>query len=144
MKDSRHSRLNRFRFGHCCRRGGRRRAATDTHQIVAQGFDLQIFLATENVVRTALAGQQQQGPVGVCIRAEEVRLDGASTPSDNLLRGSVQALYHEGPIVRVGLDCGVPLVALLTAPVARAMNLRQGDQFTVRIAPAAVHLVPGE
>src|ERR1044071_1968054 len=53
MKPGYYSRPSGFRFGHDCRRWRRRSAATNTHEIIPQRLDLQIFFAAENVVRPA-------------------------------------------------------------------------------------------
>jgi molybdate transport system ATP-binding protein len=83
--------------------------------------------------------------VYVCIRAEEVILvKGPSVPSSarNCLAGTVCSLAREGPMVRVGLDCGFPLAALLTPQACEEMFLHQGDAVSALIKAPHIHLIP--
>jgi molybdate transport system ATP-binding protein len=93
----------------------------------------------------ALAAGSAPGDSYVCIRAEEVILEkGAPVPSSarNRLSGLIQALVPEGPMVRVSLDCGFPLMALVTRQACREMGLTEGDGVTAVIKAPAIHLVP--
>jgi molybdate transport system ATP-binding protein len=83
--------------------------------------------------------------VYVCIRAEEVILvKGPGVPSSarNCLAGTVCSLVPEGPMVRVHLDCGFPLAALLTHQAREEMSLRQGDAVSALIKAPHIHLIP--
>jgi hypothetical protein len=47
-------------------------------------------------------------------------------------------------VVRVSLDCGFPLTALVTQQACLELGLREGDAVTVNVPPAAVQFVaPG-
>jgi molybdate transport system ATP-binding protein len=93
-------------------------------------------LATVAVGKTqwlapALARKLDQ--VYVCIRAEAVILQKATSgpgASRNVLPGVINALTAEGALVRVGLECGFPLVALVTRPVCEELRLREGEAIT--------------
>ncbi len=80
-----------------------------------------------------------------CIRAEDVVLmRGSAQPSSarNRLSARVEALHTEGPIARVELDCGFPLVAAITAQSAAEMELKPGDSVLAVIKATAIHLIP--
>ena len=80
-----------------------------------------------------------------CIRAEEVILEaapGAATSARNHLRGVVTSMVNEGPLVRVTLDCGVRLVALVTRPGAEQLGLAPGLTVAALLKAQAVRLVP--
>jgi molybdate transport system ATP-binding protein len=103
-------------------------------------------LATVAVGRArlvALAGEVAVGAAYVSIRAEEVILErGAATGSArNRLQAQVLGLVREGPMVRVSLDCGFPLTALVTSQACAEMGLREGDELTAVIKAPAVHLI---
>jgi ABC-type molybdate transport system ATPase subunit len=80
----------------------------------------------------------------VCIRAEDVALVTDAAPADgvNRLSGWVRTVLHEGPTVRVELDCGFPLAALVPHQVWRALTVREGDRVAAQVHPQAVHLIP--
>lgn len=104
-------------------------------------------LATVAVGRTqlvALAPPHREQEVQVCIRAEEVVLQkGASdhTSPRNRLEGIVRSLVVEGPMVRVSLDCGFPLVALVTRPACQELGLGEGESVLALIKVPAIHLI---
>ena len=103
-------------------------------------------LATIRVGTTDLAcvDTGETGPVFACVRAEEVTLaPGAPTASSarNRLAGRILAVLREGAVARVELDCGFPLVALVTAQSAGDLHLRPGDPVSAVIKATSVHLV---
>jgi molybdate transport system ATP-binding protein len=93
----------------------------------------------------ALAAGVGAGDAYVSIRAEDVILEtGDVNPSSarNRLAGQVRALTREGPMARVGLDCGFPLTALVTNQACAELGLREGDRVTALIKAPAIHIIP--
>jgi molybdate transport system ATP-binding protein len=83
------------------------------------------------------------GQVFACIRAEDVALtrDLAQTSSArNRVAGRVQSVILEGPLARVELDCGFPLVAVVTAQSAGELQLNPGDAVCAIVKATAVHV----
>ncbi len=85
------------------------------------------------------------GPeVFACIRAEDVVLEqGRATVSSarNHLAGTVTAVTMLGALARVTLDCGFPLVAMVTRSTVEEFRLAPGLVVTAAIKAGAVHLV---
>jgi molybdate transport system ATP-binding protein len=80
-----------------------------------------------------------------CIRAEDVILEpapGAETSARNELSGTVVAVAREGPLVRVVLECGFRLVALVTRHSAERLGLAPGSSASALVKAPAVRLVP--
>jgi molybdate transport system ATP-binding protein len=80
-----------------------------------------------------------------CVRAEEIVLEeapGAPSSAQNTLSGVVARRTEEGPLVRIGLDCGVPLVALVTRASAERLALEPGRRVAALVKAPAVRLVP--
>ena len=83
--------------------------------------------------------------VHVCIRGEDVSLSMESndtTTVRNRLPGIIKLLTPEGPLIRVGLDCGFELTALITRPANEDLQLQVGNSVTVMIKAPAIHLIP--
>ncbi|HLX97040.1 MAG TPA: molybdenum ABC transporter ATP-binding protein [Verrucomicrobiae bacterium] len=105
-------------------------------------------LATVSVNRvtlTALAPPTASREVFVCIRGEDVVLqhDTVTTSSvRNRLPARVVSLHPEGALVRVELDAGFPLFALVTRAASAELALHDGKAITAFIKAPAVHLVP--
>jgi molybdopterin-binding protein len=45
-------------------------------------------------------------------------------------------------LVRVGLDCGFPLKALITRQACDELGLREGDTVTAVMKAQSIHLIP--
>jgi molybdate transport system ATP-binding protein len=93
----------------------------------------------------ALAPTMEIHDVHVCIRGEEVVLqrDGMKETSPrNRLEAVVRSLAPEGPMVRVTLDCGFVLTALVTRPACAELGLSEGVKITALLKVPSVHLIP--
>jgi molybdopterin-binding protein len=80
-----------------------------------------------------------------CLRGEDVTLEkGASarTSARNHLTGTVGEIVPSGPVLRVVVDVGLPISALVTRPAAEMLALAPGDAVTVQFKASAVHLIP--
>jgi len=91
-----------------------------------------------------------------CLRPEDVTLwsgdhlgpgdrsgSGAALSSArNRLPGRVSRITPSGPLVRVSVDCGVPLVALVTRASADEMGLAVGRPVVATFKATAAHLIP--
>lgn len=83
--------------------------------------------------------------VSVCIRAEDVMLARREAPAcsaRNRLAGSVVSVTGEGGLVRVGMECGFPLQAVLTRQSAEELDLHPGSPIEARIKVPNMHLIP--
>ncbi|MBX3441682.1 MAG: ABC transporter ATP-binding protein [Planctomyces sp.] len=105
-------------------------------------------LASLDVSGTRLTGVAPAAPsrrVLVCIRGEDVALEREPQPGlsiRNQLPASVLWLVPEGPLVRVGLNCGFELTALVTRRSRDELDLAPGSNVTALIKTPAVHVVP--
>lgn len=84
-------------------------------------------------------------PVYACIHAEDVALtpEPHGSSARNCIAAHVSSVTVEGPLARVELDCGFPLVALITAQSAADLGLRPGDALSAVVKATAVHLIAG-
>lgn len=105
-------------------------------------------LATVQVASRTLLAVAPSEPcrhVHVCIQGENVSLQ-RGVPSETSVRNQLPAvivwLSPEGPLVRVGLDCGFELSALITRPAADELRLQPGDRITAGVKTPAIHLIP--
>jgi molybdate transport system ATP-binding protein len=97
------------------------------------------------VLLQALAEEDVGPDVFVCIRAEHVvveRGETGATSARNRLAGTVREVTSVGGLVKVGLDCGFPLVAAVTHAAAEDLHLEPGARVSASIKAGAVHLVP--
>jgi molybdate transport system ATP-binding protein len=102
-----------------------------------------VRVGTSHILAAQAAGISQS--VFACVRAEDVLLEGSAhgdVSARNRLTGRVTAVQLEGGVVRVTLDCGFSLSALITRPAFDELRLTQGSQVTAVVKATAVHLVP--
>ncbi len=83
--------------------------------------------------------------VEACIRAADVVLQ-KSSPSPasarNHLQARVQSVVSNGVLVRVTLEAGFPLTALVTHPACEELGIQPGATLTALIKAPAIHLIP--
>ena len=84
--------------------------------------------------------------VRLCLRPEDVTLfPGAPKPATsaafNRLPARVHRIVSAGPHARVVVDCGFPLVALVTHRELEDLALREGDVVTAHFKASAPHLL---
>ncbi len=93
----------------------------------------------------AVAPSPPANLVYVCIKGEDVslskELNGATTVR-NQLPAIIKSLMPEGPLIRVALDCGFELTALITRPASEDLQLQVGARVTAMIKAPAIHLIP--
>ncbi len=82
------------------------------------------------------------GAVLACIRAEDVAVTREAqleSSARNRIAGTVREVSIEGPLARIEIDCGFPLVALVTAQSAGELDLRPGEAICAVVKTTAVH-----
>ncbi len=111
--------------------------STQAGLAVLDGGGQKIEVATE-----APAGAR----VRLCLRPEDVTLLSPTAPhvsssSRNHLSGTVSRLVTVGPYVRAILDCGFPLVALVTHRSVEELGLREGTPIIAAFKATAPHVI---
>jgi tungstate transport system ATP-binding protein len=93
-----------------------------------------------NVAGEALGGDQ----VLICIRPEDITLSRTETDASGMKNGlpaRVVRLIPYGLSLRVLLDCGRQIVALITNRAAEELDLREGEAVIASFQPKAAHLI---
>jgi molybdate transport system ATP-binding protein len=87
----------------------------------------------------------ESGKVSACIRAEEIaitRADHQESSARNRLKGTVRSVSLEGPLARIEIDCGFPLISVITAQSAADLALQPGATIQAIIKATSVHVLP--
>ncbi len=112
--------------------------------VVAEGDGLLTLQAGPIKLWAVDPGDVESSELYLCVRADEVMLERGGARRDsarNHLLGRINAMTPEGALVRVMLDCGVPLVSLVTRQACEELNLTEGESVTAVIKATSVHLV---
>jgi tungstate transport system ATP-binding protein len=99
------------------------------------------------VVESVASSPELGTEVLVCLRPEDVVIepggsDSRRTSARNHLHGTVTRITPLGGQVRVVVDCGFPLVALITKQSLEDLRLKVGDEAVASFKASAVHLIP--
>jgi tungstate transport system ATP-binding protein len=101
--------------------------------------DIKVDGGTIEAVSSLGVGEE----VYACIRPEEITLAKVKelTSARNIFLGEITRIVLFGPLARVELDCGFPLVALITKKSAEEMNLREGNRLYASFKATGVHVI---
>jgi tungstate transport system ATP-binding protein len=85
----------------------------------------------------------REGKVDVCIRPEDITisLTKSSTSARNVVPGEIVSMISEGPLVRVILNCGFPLIALITRMSSDDLKLSVGTSVFASFKATAIHII---
>jgi len=81
--------------------------------------------------------------VCACVRPEDITLSLAKVSSSarNSFEGEITWIVSMGPLARVEIDCGFPLVALVTKRSAEEMGLAKGKPVYATFKATGVHVI---
>ncbi|MFH1926491.1 MAG: ABC transporter ATP-binding protein [Chloroflexota bacterium] len=81
--------------------------------------------------------------VCACIRPEDITLalSRISSSARNSFEGEITWLVNMGPLTRVELQCGFPLVAMVTKRSAEEMGLTKGKKVYAAFKATGVHVI---
>jgi len=91
----------------------------------------------------AIADYAAGEEVSVCIRPEDVTLalSKISSSARNSLGGEVTWVVSTGPLSRVEIDCGFPLVVLVTKRSAEELGLKKGRRVYATFKATSIHVI---
>ncbi len=112
---------------------------------VVTSSDGQVTVAANGLSLEAVGDMPVGTQVLFCLRPEDVTLSISDwqlvTSARNRLNGRITRLNLSGPLVRVVVDCGLPIVALITRGSAYEMKLEEGQLVTATFKATAAHLI---
>jgi tungstate transport system ATP-binding protein len=95
-----------------------------------------------NIIQ-GMAGNAVGDKVSVLVRPEDVTLSLAkeTTSARNALQGNISRVTSVGPLVRIELDCGFPLIGLVTRRSAQELGLTPGKRVYASFKATAIHII---
>ena len=112
---------------------------------IAQATDGLVMVEAGGVKLLAVSQDAVGADVFVCIRAEDVVLEPVgtgATSARNHVSATVQDVISMGALVRVDLQSGFPLSAIVTRSALEDLHLAPGIKVVAAIKAGAVHLIP--
>jgi len=102
-----------------------------------------VDIKVDGAVVEALSSLSAGAAVYACIRPEEITLAKTREPSSarNTFSGEITRVVLFGPLARIELNCGFPLVALITRKSAEEMNLQTENRLYASFKATGVHVI---
>lgn len=104
-----------------------------------------VTMQTKDGYLEAVADLQPGQNAYYCLRPEDITLwqqeDLPVSSARNCLLGKISKLMTQGPLVKVGVDCGFLVTALVTRQSAKEMNLEIGKKVAATFKASAAHLI---
>jgi tungstate transport system ATP-binding protein len=93
----------------------------------------------------ALGQGKPEEDVNCCIRPEnivvETRDGSGGSENRNVFAGQITHVYSMGPFLKLSLDCGFPLISLVTRNAFIDLGLAEGKKIYASFKPASVHVL---
>jgi molybdate transport system ATP-binding protein len=112
---------------------------------IAHAADGLVTVEAKGMKLLSVSQETVGSDVFVCIRAEDVVLEPVgtgATSARNHLPAVVQEVISMGALVRVDLESGFPLSAIVTRSAVDDLHLATGAKVIAAIKAGAVHLIP--
>ena len=91
----------------------------------------------------AVSDYQIREEVCICVRPENITLTltKVSSSARNSFEGEITLVVSVGPLTRVEVDCGFPLLVLVTKRSAEEMDLAKGKKVYTTFKATGVHII---
>ena len=106
------------------------------------GADVLVSIRAEEVVISPQAGTAGTAATAATGAAVATGAAAGAGPERNRLTGRVAGTELRGPLLRVALDVGFRLIAVVTRQTFAELRVAPGDQVTALVSAAAVHVIP--
>lgn len=106
-----------------------------------------VTIATDAATVIAVSDLSEGEEVAACFRAEDVTLSLPGSPRSsarNMFEGTIVGFTPMGPLMKVSIDCGFPLIATVLQDTVEEMGLVQGSRVSASVKASNVHLTERE
>lgn len=102
-----------------------------------------VTIAIADKIIEAVSNLSLGEEVFALIRPEQITLAASQTPTSarNTLAGTITRVTPSGALVRIEVDCGFPLVSLVTKRSVEELDLRQGHEVYASFKATGVHVI---
>ena len=111
--------------------------------VIASSEDNMVTLESRGRSIEAISDYPVGAEVCACIRPEDITLalSRISSSARNSFEGEITWLVNMGPLTRVEVQCGFPLVAMVTKRSAEEMGLNKGKKIYATFKATGVHVI---
>jgi tungstate transport system ATP-binding protein len=114
--------------------------------VIASNQNRMVAIRVGDRVIEAISHYPAGAVVSACLRPEDITLflSPVSSSARNSFVGEITRVVSSGPLSRIEVDCGFPLVALVTKRSAEELNLQKGKKVYATFKATAVHVIQSE
>ena len=114
--------------------------------VVVSNEDKVVTIDIRGSVMEAISDYAVGAEVSACVRPEDITLSLSriSSSARNSFTGEVTRLVSMGSLSRVEIDCGFPLVCLVTKRSVEELGLKKGKQVYATFKATGVHVIRRE
>ncbi|MFC1987731.1 ABC transporter ATP-binding protein [Chloroflexota bacterium] len=114
--------------------------------VIVSSEDRDVTIDIGGNIIEAISDYPIEEEVCACVRPEDVTLavSKLSSSARNSFVGEITRTVSMGPLTRVELDCGFPLVCLITKRSAEELDLKKGRQVYATFKATGVHVIKRE
>ncbi|NMB53927.1 MAG: ABC transporter ATP-binding protein [Leptolinea sp.] len=115
---------------------------------VVSGIKDDVLAILSGDVTLEATGQLPAGSnVFICLRPEDITLYSADeeirpSTARNRLLCRITGMFNQGSLIRIELDAGINLIALVTRPSVEELGLKVGKNVYAVFKASAIHLLP--
>ncbi len=102
-----------------------------------------VVIDTDGKVIEAVSNYPVGEKVSACIRPENITLalSPVSSSARNSFVGEITQVVPVGPLTRIAIDCGFPLIALVTKRSTEELGLEKGKQVYATFKATGIHII---
>jgi molybdopterin-binding protein len=111
--------------------------------VIVEKDDNLVTIQVNDSTIQAISDYEIGEAVYALIRPEDITLALAKgrTSARNVFKGKITKKASVGPLARIEVDCGFPLLAVLTKRSAEELDLDVGSRVHASIKATAVHVI---
>ncbi|HMA06020.1 MAG TPA: ABC transporter ATP-binding protein [Methanomicrobiales archaeon] len=113
--------------------------------LVTENREGEVIVDVSGKVFRAVATLQPGTRAILLFRSEDVTIDlaeGVKSSARNVFPGRIKRVVALRPVVQVVIDCGIEIMALVTASSAEDLGLSEGREVRVSVKATAIHVLP--
>jgi molybdopterin-binding protein len=113
---------------------------------VVQSYEGRVIIEAKGVQIEAIGDMAIGREVCICLRPEDVTIwtldTSPASSARNRFNCQVLRIIPQGPLVRLFMDCGFQIVALITRASAQELEITEGQGVTASFKATAAHIIP--
>ena len=105
-----------------------------------------ISVSIQGQLLEAIGAEKTGRKIFFCLRPEDITIwkatDMPPSSARNIISGNITSILPQGPLLKIKINCGFTLTALITRTSAHDLELELGNKVSASFKASAAHLIP--